>query len=121
MLYFVQWSSFLVLPQAKQPLFYVWNLIEHKIHYILGINNRLRYLKYNYGLLSNSNFGGTDFCFKMGIDQGYKAGTYLGGSSSEDNMMGLNTDANNDVYIFGYTPSTNFPVTPDALQATKFW
>ncbi len=34
-------------------------------------------------------------------------------------MMGLNTDLNSDVYIFGYTPSTNFPVTSNALQSTN--
>ncbi|MCC6583325.1 MAG: hypothetical protein IT271_06455, partial [Chitinophagales bacterium] len=72
------------------------------------------------GVYDNSANGGVDFFVaKMGIDQGFKAATYLGGSSSEDNMMGLNTDENNDVYIFGYSPSTNFPVTSDALQSTN--
>ncbi|HRH57976.1 MAG TPA: Ig-like domain-containing protein, partial [Chitinophagales bacterium] len=72
------------------------------------------------GVYDNSINGGVDFFVaKMGIDQGFKAATYLGGTSSEDNMMGLNTDENNDVYIFGYSPSTNFPVTADALQSTN--
>ena len=37
--------------------------------------------------------------------------TYLGGTGSEGNMMGLNTDQNNDVYIFGYSGSSDFPVS----------
>lgn len=73
------------------------------------------------GVFDNTHNGANDFFIaKMGIDQGFKAGTYLGGTAGEDNMMGLNTDENNDVYIFGYTPSTNFPVTSDALQSTNF-
>jgi len=31
-------------------------------------------------------------CQKMAINQTYIAGTYLGGSALEDNMMGLNVD-----------------------------
>ncbi|MBK7383201.1 MAG: SprB repeat-containing protein [Flavobacteriales bacterium] len=37
-------------------------------------------------------------------------------------MMGLNTDLNNDVYVFGYTNSTNFPVSSSPntpLQSTN--
>jgi hypothetical protein len=45
------------------------------------------------------------------------AGTYLGGDNDEVNMMGLNVDLNNDVYVFGYSNSSNFPLTTDALQS----
>ncbi|MBK9026226.1 MAG: SBBP repeat-containing protein [Saprospiraceae bacterium] len=47
----------------------------------------------------------------MDTNQNFVSSTHLGGSANEVNMMGLNTDLNNDVYIFGYTNSTNFPVT----------
>jgi hypothetical protein len=47
-------------------------------------------------------------------------GTYLGGTGGAitlgENMMGLSTDANNDVYILGYTQSSDFPVTANAVQ-----
>lgn len=56
------------------------------------------------------------FVAKMGIDQQFGGATYLGGSAQEGNMMGLAVDKNNDVYIFGYSESLDFPVTPDALQ-----
>lgn len=88
--------------------------------YFGGLTTGLNSSNISSDAYDNSANGGVDFFVtKMGIDQGFKAGTYLGGTSSEDNMMGLNTDENNDVYIFGYTPSTNFPVTSDALQSTN--
>jgi len=61
----------------------------------------------------NSYNSGTNdfFVCRMDTNQNFVASTYLGGSSNEVNMMGLNVDLNNDVYIFGYTNSTNFPVT----------
>ncbi|MCX6190188.1 MAG: SBBP repeat-containing protein, partial [Bacteroidetes bacterium] len=47
-------------------------------------------------------------------------GTYLGGSGTEDNMMGLNTDLNDDIYVLGYSNSTNYPVTANPIQSTNF-
>jgi len=43
--------------------------------------------------------------------------TYLGGDS-DDQGYSLAIDANNDVYVVGYTSSTNFPVTQESLQTT---
>ncbi|MGB3525047.1 MAG: SBBP repeat-containing protein, partial [Flavobacteriales bacterium] len=76
------------------------------------------------GVYDNSYNGGTNdlFVARMGLDQSFIGSTYVGGSSNEVNMMGLNTDLNNDVYVFGYTNSTNFPVSSGAnvpLQATN--
>ncbi|HNP47938.1 MAG TPA: T9SS type A sorting domain-containing protein [Bacteroidia bacterium] len=69
------------------------------------------------------NNGSNDFFVcRMDTNQNYVSSTYLGGSSNEVNMMGLNTDLNNDVYIFGYTNSTNFPVSSSPnvpLQSTN--
>ena len=41
--------------------------------------------------------------------------TYLGGTSS-DVALGLALDASGNVYVTGYTASTDFPVTPNAPQ-----
>jgi len=45
--------------------------------------------------------------------------TYLGGNGYSDVPAGIALDANDDAYITGYTSSTNFPVTPTALQLTN--
>ncbi len=41
--------------------------------------------------------------------------TYLGGESA-DAAYGIALDSSNDVYVTGFTYSTNFPTTPNALQ-----
>ncbi len=64
------------------------------------------------------NSGDNDFFVaSMDTNQTFVNSTYIGGSLNEVNMMGLNVDLNNDVYIFGYTNSTDFPLTSDALQS----
>lgn len=45
------------------------------------------------------------------------ASTYLGGSES-DNGEGIAIDPDGNVYVVGATSSTNFPVSPGALQST---
>lgn len=71
------------------------------------------------GVYDNSYNGGSNdfFVACMDTNQNFITSTYIGGASNEVNMMGLNVDLNNDVYVFGYTNSTNFPVTADALQS----
>ncbi|MCB0766942.1 MAG: hypothetical protein KDB95_07005, partial [Flavobacteriales bacterium] len=76
------------------------------------------------GGYDNSYNGGTNdlFVARMTVDQTFLGGTYIGGSGNEVNMMGLNTDQNDDVYVFGYTNSTNFPVSSSPntpVQATN--
>ncbi|TXI77581.1 MAG: hypothetical protein E6Q44_13365, partial [Flavobacteriales bacterium] len=76
------------------------------------------------GVHDNSYNGGTNdlFVARMSTNQAFLGGTYIGGSANEVNMMGLNTDQNNDVYVFGYTNSTDFPVSvaPNTpLQSTS--
>ena len=64
------------------------------------------------GVWDNSHNGSNDlYVARMTVDQTFLGGTYIGGSNNEVNMMGLNLDENNDVYVFGYTNSTNFPIT----------
>ena len=47
-------------------------------------------------------------------------GTYLGGTSfsGNDAVIGLGVDADGRIYVAGHTLSKDFPVTPDAAQAT---
>ncbi|HRH65451.1 MAG TPA: hypothetical protein PLU53_04070, partial [Bacteroidia bacterium] len=76
------------------------------------------------GTYDNSYNSGTNdfFVCRMDTNQNFVSSTYLGGTANEVNMMGLNTDLNNDVYIFGYTNSTNFPVSASPnvpLQTTN--
>ncbi len=75
------------------------------------------------GVFDNTHNGSNDFFVcRMDTDQNFIASTYIGGSGNEVNMMGLNVDLNNDVYVFGYSNSTNFPVSaaPNVpLQTTK--
>jgi hypothetical protein len=44
--------------------------------------------------------------------------TFIGGSQNEE-AYGIDIDANNNVYITGYTESTDFPVTAGVYQTTK--
>ncbi|MCB0794927.1 MAG: SBBP repeat-containing protein, partial [Flavobacteriales bacterium] len=100
-----------------------FNAAETEI-YFGGTTNGLAASNISAGSYDGSYNGGTNdlFVCRMATDQTFIAGTYLGGSGNEVNMMGLNTDLNNDVYIFAYTNSTNFPTSalPDTpLQTTN--
>ena len=69
------------------------------------------------GNYDRSHNGSNDFFVaSMDTNQTFVNSTYIGGANNEVNMMGLNVDLNNDVYVFGYSNSTDFPVTSDALQ-----
>lgn len=47
-------------------------------------------------------------------------GTYFGGSGNESNMMGLNVDQNNDVYVLGYTSSENITTVDKPIQTNTY-
>jgi gliding motility-associated-like protein len=73
------------------------------------------------GVYDNSQNGSRDFYIaKMALDQTFAYSTYVGSTADEDNMMGLNVDANDDVYIFGYTYATGtlFPTAGNPLQSS---
>jgi uncharacterized protein (TIGR03437 family) len=69
-----------------------------------------------------SSFGGgagDAFLTKLnGNGQTLAYSTYLGGSA-EDAGYAIALDASNNAYVTGATASTNFPVTPDAFQASN--
>ena len=48
------------------------------------------------------------------------AGTYVGGTGTEVNMMGINISDLGDVYALGYTNSPDMDTTFDAVQPTNF-
>ncbi len=116
------WSSYFKSASSKSTIIQCmeFNAAGDKI-YFGGLTSGLNSSNISSsGVYSSSISGGTDmFICRMATDQTFDFATYLGGSSNEDNMMGLKLDANENVFVFGYTPSTNFPVTADALQMTN--
>ncbi|MCB9183724.1 MAG: hypothetical protein H6591_07375 [Flavobacteriales bacterium] len=80
--------------------------------YFGGVTEGLASANITAGAYDTGHNGSNDFYVaRMDLDQNLLAGTYVGGTSNEVNMMGLNVDQNNDVYVFGYTNSTNFPTS----------
>ena len=95
-----------------------FNTLRNKL-YFAGITGGLNASNVSgSGVYDNSYNNGTNdfFVASMDTNQTFNASTYIGGAANEVNMMGLNVDLNNDVYIFGYCNSTNFPTTSGALQ-----
>ncbi|MBL7983769.1 MAG: hypothetical protein JNM91_02160 [Flavobacteriales bacterium] len=88
-----------------------------------GVTEGLNAANISAGSYDTGHNGSNDFYVaRMGIDQTFLKGTYVGGTGNEVNMMGLNVDLNNDVYIFGYSNSTNFPTSASPnvpLQSTN--
>ncbi|MEO8588392.1 MAG: hypothetical protein ABI432_03410, partial [Flavobacteriales bacterium] len=91
--------------------------------YFGGVTEGLNAANITAGSHDTGHNGSNDFYVgHMDIDQNFLDGTYVGGTLNEVNMMGLNVDLNNDVYVFGYSNSTNFPVSASPnvpLQSTN--
>ncbi|HRD53873.1 MAG TPA: SprB repeat-containing protein, partial [Flavobacteriales bacterium] len=88
-----------------------FNVAKDELYYG-GVTSGLNSANLSAGAYDISHNGSNDFYVgRMTIDQTFVAGTYIGGSGDEVNMMGLNTDQNNDVFVFGYSGSTNFPMS----------
>jgi hypothetical protein len=66
------------------------------------------------------NAGGLDLAIVQLDRRGrLRFSSYLGGSGDDDNAAGAPAlDARGNFYVSGVTSSTDFPVTPDAIQAT---
>ncbi|MCE5213695.1 MAG: DUF3344 domain-containing protein [Methanobacterium sp.] len=66
-----------------------------------------------------TNAGGTDaYLVKFNSSGTLMYSTYLGGSGN-DYGSGIIVDTNGNIYITGYTASTNFPTTSNAYQNTN--
>ena len=115
------WSSYFqaAANQSVEILAMELNTTENSI-YLGGITTGLASSNISSSNVFQPNIlGNTDFFVaKMDTNQNFDKATYLG-AGGEANMMGLNTDLNNNVYILGYTQSTFFPVTATALQSTN--
>ncbi|MFN8393017.1 MAG: SBBP repeat-containing protein [Bdellovibrionota bacterium] len=59
--------------------------------------------------------GEYDHTKQLVIDPVVSAASYLGGTGSDD-INALDVDSDGDLYVTGYTPATDFPVTTNALQ-----
>jgi hypothetical protein len=108
------WSSYYSSASSQQAtiLCMEFNTTRQEL-YFGGFTSGLNTANLSAGAYDITYNGGTNdfFVGRMDIDQNFQGGTYVGGSLNEENMMGLNVDENNDVYVFGYTNSTNFPVS----------
>ncbi len=88
-----------------------------------GITSGLSPLNISAGCYQSTYGGGAHDLFACQIPLSGATttwGTYLGGSDDEINLMGLNRDLNNDIYILGYSSSTNFPTISNPVQNTNF-
>ena len=96
-----------------------FNTLKNKLVFG-GLTTGLAASNVSAGVIQTAYGGGTNDFFVGSIDtnQTFNWGTYFGGSGNEVNMMGLNLDLNNDVYIFGYTNGT-FATTAGAFESTK--
>ncbi len=121
----LQWSSYFTSANSSTASILCMSLHTNGTEfYFGGVTSGLHSSNISAsGVYDNTHNGSNDFFVaRMEIDQDFIGGTYVGGSSNEVNMMGLNTDLNNDVFVFGYTNSTNFPVSGGdnvPLQASK--
>ncbi|HYV94077.1 MAG TPA: T9SS type A sorting domain-containing protein [Chitinophagales bacterium] len=116
----IVWSSYFNSASGKTTdiLCMEFNTLRNKL-YFGGITGGLNTSNVSGSVVYDNTYNsGTNdfFVASMDTNQTFNASTYIGGSGNEVNMMGLNIDLNNDVYVFGYANSTNFPTTSAALQ-----
>ena len=77
----------------------------------------------SYNLTTSVAYGGSGDFFVASLPATGAAtnwGTYYGGSAQEYNMMGLNVDQNDDIYVLGYTYSKNITTVDYPLQSSSF-
>jgi hypothetical protein len=86
--------------------------------YVAGYSNATTY-KVTAGVYQGKSDGGIDAIVTKlnAAGNALLFSTYLGGSAT-DMANSVFVDNNNDVYVIGYTASTNFDVTPNAYRTT---
>lgn len=120
----VQWSRYYNSAASSSTSILSMELNQADTNLIIaGITNGLASLNITAGAAQTIYGGGANDLFvskisKTGIMTHW--GTYFGGSANEDNMMGLNTDLNDDIYFLGYTNSTNYPTASNPIQTNTY-
>ncbi len=121
-----KWSSYFDAASGKtaQILCMEFNTLYDEV-YFGGLTNGLASSNISAGAYQTTIKGTSAFFVaNMDTNQTFVSGTYVGGTNTTGNnaainMMGLNTDQNNDVYVLAYTTSTAFPTTNGAVQTTN--
>ncbi len=120
----VQWSRYYNSAASKSATILSMELNRADTNLIIaGITTGLATANITAGTVQTTYGGGTNDLFVAKISKTGSMtnwGTYFGGSATEDNMMGLNTDQNDDIYFLGYTNSTNYPVDSNPIQSTNY-
>ncbi|CAF0787684.1 unnamed protein product [Rotaria sordida] len=117
----VQWGSYFnsVASGTTSLLCMEFNTTKDRL-YFAGITTGLGTNNTPSGTYDASVAGTNDFYVAhMNIDQTFYASTYIGSSGSENNLMGLNVDDNNDVYLFGYVGNDGYPTAGNPLQSAR--
>ncbi len=128
----IQWSSYFNSSSsatATNILCLEFNIAKDSI-YFGGVTSGLATTNVSgAGITYDDSYNGGNhdlFVCRTALDQTFDKGTYVGGSGDEVNMMGLNVDLNNDVYVLGYTnsyskgPNVAFPTTANAIQTNNY-
>ena len=77
----------------------------------------------SYNITTPVTYGGNGDFFVASVQSSGAAtnwGTYYGGNKEEYNMMGLNIDQNNDIYVLAYTYSKNIHATDYPVQDSSY-
>ncbi len=120
----VQWSRYFNSGSAKTSTILSMEMNRADANLIIaGITSGLAASNITSGTVQNAYGGGTNDLFVAEIPKTGALtnwGTYFGGDGDEDNMMGLNTDLNDDIYFLGYSKSTNYPTASNPIQTSSY-
>jgi hypothetical protein len=119
----VQWSRYFNGSSSKDITILSMEVTTSDTNLIVGgITTGLAAANITAGTVQTTIGGGQDlFVAKLSKTGAMTQwGTYFGGSGTEVNMMGLNTDQNEDIYFLGYTASTNYPTAANPIQSTNY-
>ncbi len=120
----VQWSRYFNSASSSTTSILSMELNQADTNLIIaGTTSGLAAANITSGVVQPTYGGGTTDLFiakisKTGVCTNW--GTYYGGSGTETNMMGLNTDENDEIYFLGYSSSTNYPTSSNPIQNTNF-